>query len=152
MDTSIENQESSEVKEDSDETGWKESSWKKSGEGNLTLQAEDEAHLSKVSFGQVVTKPETQVLEEEKITRTEAGGKAEPGIDETDARFRFAATQDLQKVRAQGNQVFLLLFTVCLIVSFWRYPFLLLLLALFALWIVIKRVLSLAVVQQFTFC
>ena len=97
MDTSIENQESSEVKEDSDETGWKESSWKESGEGNLTLQAEDEAHLSKVSFGQVVTKPETQVLEEEKITRTEAGGKAEPGIDETDARFRFAATQNLQK-------------------------------------------------------
>ena len=146
LETSIESQESSEVKEDSDESGWKES-----GEGNLTLQAEDEAHLSKVSFGPVVTKPETPVLEEENITRTEAGWKAEPGIDETDARFRFAATRDLQKARAQGNQVFLLLFTVCLIVTFWKYPFLLLLLAPFALWIVVKRVLSLAVVQQSTF-
>ena len=144
LETSIESQESSEVKEGS--------GWKESGGGNLTLQAEDEAHMSKVSFGPVVAKPATPVLEEEKITRTEAGGKAEPGIDETDARFRFAATRDLQKARAQGNQVFLLLFTVCLIVTFWRYPFLLLLLAPFALWIVVKRVLSLAVVQQSTFC
>ena len=144
LETSIGSQESSEVIE---ENGWKES-----GEGNLTLQAEDEAHLSKVSFGPVVTKPETPVLEEEKITITEAGGKAEPGTDETDARFRFATTRDLQKARAQGNQVFLLLFTVCLIVTFWKYPFLLLLLAPFALWIVVKRVLSLAVVQQSTFC
>ena len=147
LETSIESQESSEVKEDLDETGWKES-----GEENLTLQAEDEAHMSKVSFGEVVVKPATPVLEEEKVTRTEAGGKAEPGIDETDTRFRFAATRDLQKARAQGDQVFLLLFTVCLIVTFWRYPFLLLLLAPFALWIVVKRVFSLAVVQQSTFC
>ena len=77
--------------------------------------------MSKVLFGPVVTKPETPVLEEEKITRTEAGEKAQPGIDETDARFRFAATRDLQKARAQGNQVFLLLFTAFLFVTFWKY-------------------------------
>ena len=143
LDTSVESLESSEVKEDLDVSGWKES-----GEGNLTLQAESEGHMSKVSFGPVVTKPETPVLEE-KVTETEAGDQVDSGIDETDARFRFSNTRDLQKARAQGNQVFLLLFTVCLIVTLWRYPFLLLLLAPFALWIVIKRALS---VQQSTFC
>ena len=39
LETSIESQESSEVKEDSDETGWKENGWKESGEGNLTLNS-----------------------------------------------------------------------------------------------------------------
>ena len=144
LDTSVESLESSEVKEDLDVSGWKES-----GEGNLTLQAESEGHMNKVSFGPVVTKPETPVLEVEKVTETEAGDQVDSGIDETDARFRFSNTRDLQKARAQGNQVFLLLFTVCLIVTLWRYPFLLLLLAPFALWIVIKRALS---VQQSTFC
>ena len=144
LDTSLE---STEVKEDLDVRGWKES-----GEGNLTLQAEGETQMSKVSFGPVVTKPETPVLEEKTVTETEAGDQVDSGIDETDARFRFSNTRDLQKARAQGNQVFLLLFTVCLIVTFWRYPFLLLLLAPFALWIVIKRALSMAAVQQSTFC
>ena len=142
LDTSLE---STEVKEGLDVSGWKES-----GEGNLTLQAEGETQMSKVSFGPVVTKPETPVLEEKKVTET--GEQVDSGIDETDARFRFSNTRDLQNARAQGNQVFLLLFTVCLIVTFWRYPFLLLLLAPFALWIVIKRALSMAAVQQSTFC
>lgn len=144
LDTSLE---STEVKEGLDVSGWKES-----GEGNLTLQAEGETQMSKVSFGPVVTKPETPVLEEKMVTETEAGDQVDSGIDETDARFRFSNTRDLQKARAQGNQVFLLLFTVCLIVTFWRYPFLLLLLAPFAMWIVIKRALSMAAVQQSTFC
>ena len=147
LDTSVESLEGSEVKEDLDLSGWKES-----GEGNLTLQAESGGHMSKVSFGPVVTKPEMPVLEVEKVTEIEAGDQVDSGIDETDARFRFSNTRDLQKARAQGNQVFLLLFTVCLIVTLWRYPFLLLLLAPFALWIVIKRALSLAAVQQSTFC
>lgn len=144
LDTSLE---STEVKEGLDVSGWKES-----GEGNLTLQAEGETQMSKVSFGPVVTKPETPVLEEKMVTETEAGDQVDSGIDETDARFRLSNTRDLQKARAQGNQVFLLLFTVCLIVTFWRYPFLLLLLAPFAMWIVIKRALSMAAVQHSTFC
>lgn len=146
--------ESSEVKRDFDAGGEIEN-----GDGG---PVEDEKQLRTVSFEPVVTQSEIPLsrkkAEDRPPSQPEASGG---GFDEVDARFRHTTRHvhpidtrecDSDKTRAQSNQVFLLLSAVCLIVTFWKYPLLVLLLAPFALWILIKHVLTLAVVEQSALC
>ena len=56
--------------------------------------------------------------------------------------------QTVLKARAQSNQVFLVLFIACLLVTLWKHPFLLLIPIPLTLWCLIKYVVTLAVVQN----
>ena len=147
----IDCQESSRVKKDLDAGGGIEN-----GDGG---PVEDEKQLRTVSFEPVVTQSETPL--KEKVTgggEDRALSQPEEGVDEVDAKFRLASRHvhpsefDVDKARAQSNQVFLLLLVICLVVTVWKYPFLLFLLMPFFLWILIKHLLTLAVVQQSALC
>lgn len=79
----------------------------------------------------------TQALTPSKLKKSEYHGVNV--TDEIDGKYVHTSSMSA-KARSQSDQVFLILFIACLMVTLWKYPILLLCLVPFAIWCSLKRV------------
>ena len=112
----------------------------------LGESSDEEKQLKSVSFGP------TQTLSPSRLRRRNNVDSPVSNVsDDIDGRFPHPKSMTTNG-RAQSDRVFLILLIACLIVTFWKYPILLLCLVPFTIWCAVKRAIFSTIDREYFFC